>query len=59
MKSMGVSEMIQEKLPPELERRIQLLEDPTNQGQDYDGMAWAALIGLGIILPVIALLIGR
>ncbi len=48
-----------ETLPPELERRIRLLEDPSNQGQDYDGAAWAALIVLGIILPVIALLIGR
>lgn len=51
--------MAQEKLPAELERRIRILEDPANQGQDYDGMAWAALIGLGIVLPIIALLIGR
>ena len=51
--------MIEDKLPPELERRIRLLEDPANQGQDYDGMAWAALIGLGVILPILALLIGR
>lgn len=51
--------MIREKLPAELERRIQLLEDPSNQGQDYDAAAWAALIGLGIILPIIALLLGR
>ncbi|MEI2806320.1 hypothetical protein [Albidovulum sp.] len=51
--------MAQEKLHPELERRLQLLEEPQNQGQDYDGLAWLALIGLGIVLPVIALLIGR
>lgn len=51
--------MAQEKLHPELERRLRLLEEPQNQGQDYDGLAWAALIGLGIVLPVIALLIGR
>lgn len=50
--------MIQEKLPPELERRIRLLENPSNQGEDYDGAAWAALIALGIILPIVALLIG-
>jgi hypothetical protein len=51
--------MSEQKFPPELERRIRLLEDPANQGQDYDGMAWAALIGFGIVLPIIALLIGR
>ncbi|WP_413870521.1 hypothetical protein [Albidovulum sp.] len=51
--------MAQEKLHPELERRLRLLEEPKNQGQDYDGLAWMALIGLGVVLPVIALLIGR
>ena len=51
--------MAQEHLPLELERRIRLLEDPANQGEDYDGAAWVALIGLGILLPIIAILIGR
>jgi hypothetical protein len=51
--------MAQERLHPELERRIKLLEDPANQGADYDAVAWAALIGLGVILPIIAILIGR
>jgi hypothetical protein len=51
--------MAREKLHPELERRLRLLEDPKNQGQDYDGLAWVVLIGLGVALPVIALLIGR
>ncbi len=51
--------MAREKLHPELERRLRLLEDPQNQGKDYDSLAWVVLIGLGIVLPVIALLIGR
>ena len=51
--------MAEDKLHPELERRLRLLEEPRNQGQDYDGLAWMALIGLGIVLPVIALLVGR
>lgn len=51
--------MAEERLHPELERRLGLLEEPQNQGRDYDGLAWAALIGLGVVLPVIALLIGR
>jgi len=51
--------MTQEKLHPELERRLGLLAEPANQGQDYDGMAWAVLVGLGVALPIIALLIGR
>lgn len=47
------------QLEPELERRVALLEKPANQGQDYDGAAWAALIILGVALPLLALLIGR
>jgi hypothetical protein len=47
------------QLEPELERRVALLEKPDNQGKDYDGAAWAALILFGIALPLIALLIGR
>ncbi|WP_162911354.1 hypothetical protein [Shinella zoogloeoides] len=51
--------MAEERLQPELERRLRLLEDPRNQGEDFDGVAWAALIGLGVLLPILALLIGR
>lgn len=47
------------QLEPELERRVALLENPDNQGKDYDGAAWLALILLGVALPIIALLIGR
>lgn len=51
--------MAEEKLQPELERRLRLLEDPRNQGEDYDGTAWAALIAFGVLLPILALVIGR
>lgn len=51
--------MAEERQQPELERRLQLLEDPRNQGQDFDRTAWAALIGLGVVLPILALIIGR
>ena len=46
-------------LHPELERRVKLLERSENQGQDYDASAWAVLIILGIVLPIIALWLGR
>ncbi len=46
-------------LHPELERRVKLLERPENQGQDYDGSAWAVLIILGVVLLIIALWLGR
>ncbi len=51
--------MADHKLHPELERRLKLLADPANQGQDFDSRAWAVLIGLGVALPILALLIGR
>ena len=51
--------MAEERLQPELERRLRLLEDRRNQGDDYDGAAWAALIGFGVLLPILALVIGR
>lgn len=49
--------MAQERLHPELRRRLDLLSRTENQGADYDGAAWAALILLGIVLPVLALLL--
>lgn len=47
-----------EKLHPELERRLTLLEDPLNQGRDFDGLAYLVLIGLGVLVPVVAIFIG-
>ena len=35
----------------ELERRIRLLEDPSNQGAEFDTASWIWLIVLGIVLP--------
>ena len=51
--------MAQDALHPELERRLALLQKPENQGEDYDLTAWLILIGLGIVLPIIALWLGR
>ncbi len=51
--------MAPKELHPELERRVALLEKPENQGEDYDGTAWIILIGLGVVLPVVALWLGR
>jgi len=46
-------------MDPELERRITLLEEPGNQGQDFDGVAWFVFILLGVALPIVALWWGR
>jgi hypothetical protein len=46
------------EIPAELERRIKALESVENQGEDFDGSSWAWLIGLGVVLPVIALVWG-
>lgn len=51
--------MVQQKLHPELERRLALLEQDQNQGADYDGSAWLVLVGLGIVLPIVALWLAR
>lgn len=51
--------MAQDALHPELERRLALLQKPENQGEDYDLAAWLILIGLGVVLPIIALWLGR
>lgn len=45
-------------LNPELERRLKALEDPAQQGQDYDATSWFWLLVLGIVLPVIVLIWG-
>jgi len=46
------------EIPAELERRIKLLEDPKNQGEDFDGTSWFWLIALGLALPIVSLIIG-
>jgi hypothetical protein len=47
-----------EKLNAELERRLKILENPAEQGEDYDAASWTWLVILGVILPVIALVWG-
>lgn len=50
--------MANDGIPAELERRIRLLENPANQGADFDGASWFWLILLGLALPIVALIIG-
>jgi len=45
-------------LNPELERRLKALENPAQQGEDYDGASWFWLLALGIMLPAIVLIWG-
>jgi len=50
--------MASEGIPAELERRISLLENPANQGEDFDGSSWFWLLALGLALPIIILIVG-
>jgi hypothetical protein len=45
-------------LPPELERRIQMLEGDPAAERDFDPRSWMWLILLGIALPVVLLILG-
>jgi hypothetical protein len=47
-----------ERLPPELERRITELEDPSNQGAGFTGLDWALLLLTGVIGPAALLFWG-
>lgn len=47
--------MAAERLNPELERRLKALENPAEQGEDYDAASWLWLLLFGVILPIIAL----
>ncbi|HEX9447360.1 MAG TPA: hypothetical protein VF920_05245 [Dongiaceae bacterium] len=46
------------QLSPELERRVAVLEDPAQQGADFDGSSWFWLILLGIVGPLALLVWG-
>ena len=50
---------LNEQFDVELERRVALLEQPENQGRDYDAVAWLILLLLGVVVPIIALYWGR
>ena len=43
----------------ELERRLNLLEAPENQGQPLDRAGFALLAGLTLIMPLLMLLAGQ
>jgi hypothetical protein len=44
--------------PPGLEARIAALENPANQGSDFDAASWGWLIALGVAVPVALLIWG-
>jgi hypothetical protein len=46
------------RLPPELERRIDLLEGDAAAQRDFDPRSWLWLILLGVVLPVVLLILG-
>ena len=46
------------ELPPGLEERVAALEDPAQQGSDFDTASWVWLILLGVALPLALLLWG-
>jgi hypothetical protein len=45
-------------LPPELERRIDVLEGDAAARRDFDGRSWLWLVALGVVLPVVLLILG-
>lgn len=50
--------MLDNTLPAELERRIQELEQPENQGAGFTGLDWILLALTGVIGPALLLLWG-
>lgn len=47
-----------ERLDPELERRIRILENPEELGAGFTSRDWGYLVLLGIVLPLISLIWG-
>jgi hypothetical protein len=56
--TIGGTDMAQEALHPELERRLAILEKPENQGAGFGVVDWAWLVVLGIAGPALLLLWG-
>jgi hypothetical protein len=50
--------MATEQLPAELERRINELENPANQGDGFTSADWIWLALLGVIGPILLLIWG-
>ena len=44
--------------PEELERRLSLLSEASEQGEDIDAMGWGWLILLGVVGPIVIILLG-
>ena len=42
---------MESEIPKELLRRIELLEDPANQGAEFNASTWFWMLALGIALP--------
>jgi hypothetical protein len=55
---LGYSFMTRSTLSSELEKRIQLLENPANQGEGFGKRDWNWLMLLGVIGPVVLLFLG-
>jgi len=51
------SKRMAERIPPELARRIDALEDDASQ-QDFDRRSWLWLVMLGVVLPLLLLIVG-
>jgi hypothetical protein len=47
-----------QRLSPELERRIDLLEGDAAAQRDFDPRSWLWLVLLGVVLPVVLLILG-
>lgn len=47
-----------QRLPAELERRIDVLEGDAAAQGDFDARSWLWLILLGVVLPVVLLILG-
>ncbi len=50
--------MAQEKLDPELLRRIELVEDPAYEGESLNKMDYTALVIVGIVIPLLLMVYG-
>lgn len=50
--------MTEGALPEELEERIRIYEDPSNDPGGFKRADWAVLVGTGVVLPLACIIIG-
>ena len=50
--------MADEKLDPELVRRIKLVEDPAYEGESLNTLDYTALIVVGVVIPFVLMVGG-